>query len=507
MKKNPLFIVIFFLVSFFPVFASVVSGPDEGDTIRARRGKHRNPVVQTSEVAPVSPIIDSSLVNFSKESTQQANMKIDTSHHEDIMVVDQIVAIIGTKMIKLSDVERSLDNMRMSGQAVGPDSRVEALESLMISALYELQADEDSIVVGDAEVEAELEARLRYFIGQIGSREKLEEFYGKTILQIKEEYREMIRSSMIASRMESKITENVKVTPSEVRRFYNALPKDSIPLIPLKFELQYITKKPKISLSEKDIARESLEAIRQRIVKGENFRSLAALYSQDPGSARKGGELGYGSRGEWTSEFESMAFSLPVGELSPVFESQFGFHILEVLDRKGDMVSVRHILIRPEASTMDLVVAQRELDSVAVLLRDGVYTIGEAVKLFSDDAGLQGDGIYLSPMTRKPSYTAEELEPMVYLSVQDLQEGENTNALPFQTAENQDAFRLFYMKKRTSPHRASLTTDYDVIYDMAMEHARNKAMREWMTNKISNTYVRVLDMFKDSKFSYRWKSL
>lgn len=507
MKKNPLFTVIFFLVSFFPVFASVVSGPGEGDTIRGRKGKQRNPVVKVSELAPVSPIIDSSLVNFSKESTQQANMEIDTSHQEDIMVVDQIVAIIGTKMIKLSDVERSLDNMRMSGQVVGPDSRVEALESLMISALYELQADEDSIVVGDAEVEAELEARLRYFIGQIGSREKLEEFYGKTILQIKEEYREMIRSSMIASRMESKITENVKVTPSEVRRFYNSLPKDSIPLIPLKFELQYITKKPKISLSEKDIARETLEAIRQRIVKGENFRSLAALYSQDPGSARKGGELGYGSRGEWTSEFESMAFSLPVGELSPVFESQFGFHILEVLDRKGDMVSVRHILIRPEASTMDLVVAQRELDSVAVLLRDGVYTIGEAVKLFSDDAGLQGDGIYLSPMTRKPSYTAEELEPMVYLSVQDLQEGENTNAIPFQTTENQDAFRLFYVKRRTSPHRASLTTDYDVIYDMAMAQARNKAMREWMTNKISNTYVRVLDMFKDSKFSYRWKSL
>lgn len=507
MRKFPLFTVVFLLASCLSVFASVIHGPGEGDTVRERKGRQRNSIVQSTGNTPVSPIIDSSLVNFSKESARQANVKIDTSHQEDIVIVDQIVAIIGTKMIKLSDVERSLDNMRMSGQAVGPDSRVEALESLMISALYELQADEDSIVIGDAEVEAELEARLRYFIGQIGSREKLEEFYGKTILQIKEEYREMIRSSMIASRMESKITENVKVTPSEVRRFYNALPKDSIPLIPLKFELQYITKKPKISLSEKDIARESLEVIRQRIVKGENFRSLAALYSQDPGSARKGGELGYGSRGEWTSEFESMAFSLPVGELSPVFESQFGFHILEVLDRKGDMVSVRHILIRPEASTMDLVVAQRELDSVAVLLRDGVYTIGEAVKLFSDDAGLQGDGIYLSPMTRKPSYTAEELEPMVYLSVQDLQEGENTNALPFQTTENQDAFRLFYMKRRTSPHRATLTTDYDVIYDMAMEQARNKAMREWMANKISNTYVRVLDMFKDSKFSYRWKSL
>ena len=408
---------------------------------------------------------------------------------------------------KLSDVEHSVESMRLSGMKVTENSRCEALESLMVSNLYELQADEDSVTVSDAEVEQELEARIRYFVNQIGSREKLEEFYGKSIVQIKEEYREMIRANIVAMRMESQITQDVKVTPSEVRRFFNSLPKDSIPLVPLKYELLYITQKPIISLSEKAIARQRITEIRERIEKGEQFRSLAALYSQDPGSARKGGDLGYGSRGDWASEFESMAFGLPIGTLSPVFETQYGFHVLEVLDRKGEMAHVRHILIRPEASDMDLMRAQMELDSVAQLIRDGVYTIKEAVRLFSDDAGLQGDGVYLSPMTRNPSYTSEELEPMVFLSVQDLEEGQLTNALPYMTEDNQPAFRLFYVKKRTPPHRATLTTDYDLIYDMALEKAKAEAMQEWMSNKIGDTYIRLMDRFKDCNFMYRWRSL
>ena len=269
----------------------------------------------------------------------------------------------------------------------------------------------------------------------------------------------------------------------------------------------YITQKPIISLSERELARQRLTEIRERIEKGEQFRSLAALYSQDPGSARRGGDLGYGARGDWASEFESMAFSLPIGELSPVFETQFGFHILEVLDRKGEMAHVRHILIRPEASDLDLMRAQMELDSVAELIRDGVYTMKEAVRLFSDDAGVQGDGVYLSPMTRNPSYTAEELDPMVFLAVQDLDEGQVTNALPYTTDDNQPAFRLFYVKKRTPPHRANLVADYDLVYDMALEKAKMEAMQEWMSNKIGKTYVRLMDRFRDCNFRYKWKSM
>lgn len=472
-------------------------------------GKQEDSKLGEEGIQRVAPIVDSALFNSPKqgENTGSSAYMQEKAQNQEGMVVDEIVAVIGTKMVKLSDVEHSVESMRLSGMPVSDKSACEALESLMISNLYELQADEDSVTVADAEVEQELEARIRYFVNQIGSREKLEEFYGKTIVQIKEEYREMIKANIVAMKMEAKITEDVKVTPSEVKRFFNALPKDSIPLIPLKYELLYITQKPVISLSERELARQRLTEIRDRIEKGEQFRSLAALYSQDPGSARRGGDLGYGARGDWASEFESMAFSLPIGELSPVFETQFGFHILEVLDRKGEMAHVRHILIRPEASDWDLMRAQVELDSVAQLIRDGVYSIKEAVRLFSDDAGVQGDGVYLSPMTRKPSYTSEELDPMVFLAVQDLEEGQNTNALPYQSEDNQPAFRLFYVKKRTPPHRANMTLDYDLIYEMALEKAKTEAMQEWMSNKIGNTYVRIMDRYKDCNFMYKWRSL
>ncbi|MBD5397539.1 hypothetical protein HDR62_05350 [bacterium] len=464
----------------------------------------------------VAPVVDSSLMSLPQGPDRDG--KADTAGGSDMrtakeesgqhpIMIDEVVAVIGTKMVKYSDVERALENVRAGGGTVDEKARCETVESLMVSALYELQAEEDSIVVSDAEVESELDGRIKYFVDQIGSREKLEEFYGKSIMQIKEEYREMIRTGIVSMRMEAKITEDVRVTPSEVRRYFATLPKDSIPLVPLTFELQYITKNPLISLSEKEIAKSRLSEIRARIEKGERFQSLAALYSQDPGSARRGGDVGYGARGDWASEFESMAFSLPIGELSPVFETQFGFHILEVLDRKGELVHVRHILIRPEASDIDLMRAQKELDSVADRVADGVYTMREAVGLFSDDAGLQGDGIYINPMTRKPVYTADELDPMVYLAIQDLEEGQNTRAIPYQTQDNQPAFRMFYVKKRIPPHRADLETDYDKIYEMALNAAKERTMRDWMRNKIENTYVRIMNRFKDCNFMYRWKSM
>lgn len=486
--------------------------PDTLEQVKPHRKARKNPSLPAQGGQGRVPlIVDTTLFEPSDDassSRREGDFRSEVAGGgEETLVIDEIVAVIGTKMVKLSDVEHSVESMRLSGMPVSETSACEALESLMISNLYELQADEDSVTVSDAEVEQELEARIRYFISQIGSRERLEEFYGKTVMQIKEEYREMIRANIVATKMESTITADVKVTPSEVKRFFSALPKDSIPLVPLKYELLYITQKPIISLSERELARQRLTEIRERIEKGEQFRSLAALYSQDPGSARRGGDLGYGARGDWASEFESMAFSLPIGELSPVFETQFGFHILEVLDRKGEMAHVRHILIRPEASDLDLMRAQMELDSVAELIRDGVYTMKEAVRLFSDDAGVQGDGVYLSPMTRNPSYTAEELDPMVFLAVQDLDEGQVTNALPYTTDDNQPAFRLFYVKKRTPPHRANLVADYDLVYDMALEKAKMEAMQEWMSNKIGKTYVRLMDRFRDCNFRYKWKSM
>ncbi|MDE5703658.1 MAG: peptidylprolyl isomerase, partial [Bacteroidales bacterium] len=214
------------------------------------------------------------------------------------LMIDQVVAVIGTKMVKLSDVEKTVESIRMGGTLVNDEVRCQALETMLISNLYALQADEDSITIGENQIEGELEARLAYFTEQIGSREKLEEFYGKSIVQIKEEYRDMVKNAIIARTMENKITEDVRVTPTEVKRFYQMLPKDSIPLVSMQYELSMIVKKPKVSAMEKQMAKERVEALRVRIEKGESFASLAALYSEDPGSRRKGGDLGFGTRGE-----------------------------------------------------------------------------------------------------------------------------------------------------------------------------------------------------------------
>lgn len=421
------------------------------------------------------------------------------------LVIDQIVAVVGTKMVKLSDVEKTVESIRMGGTLVNDEVRCNALETMLISNLYALQADEDSIAIGENQIEGELEARLAYFIEQIGSREKLEEFYGKTIVQIKEEYREMVKSALIARTMENKITEDIRVTPTEVKRFYNLLPKDSIPLVSMQYELSLIVKKPKVSAEEKQIAKARVEALRERIEKGESFASMAALYSEDPGSRRRGGDLGFGARGEWASEFESFAFSLPENELSPVFETQFGFHILEVLEKKGELVRVRHILIQPKPSVEDQVRARAELDSVARLVKNGDLTFEEAVKLFSDEAGRQGDGVYLSPFTGKPSYSSEEIEPMIFMSVERLAEGEVSLAVPYQDESGNEAYRIFYVRRKIPAHRANLEDDYDRIYEMAMDKAKRDKMDSWLKEKIANTYVRLIGRYAKCNFRYNWQ--
>ncbi|MDR1739747.1 MAG: peptidylprolyl isomerase [Bacteroidales bacterium] len=417
-------------------------------------------------------------------------------------VVDQVVAVIGNKMVKLSEVERLMQEMRMSsGLRI---THCEALENMMISTLYTLQAEEDSIFVTDARVEEELDKRIRYFVDQFGSREKLEQFYGKSIIQIKEEYREPIKQSIVSSLMEGNITKDVKVTPSEIKRYYNSLPKDSVPLIPLEYELSVIVKKTIIGQEEKEAARASLSELRARIAKGDNFTAIAGLYSEDPGSRRKGGELGYTQRGEWTPEFEAMANSLQIGELSPVFETPFGFHLLEVLDKKGELTNARHILIRPKVSTQNLITAERELSAVKDEITTGKYTFDEAVKIFSDEAGRQGDGVYISPLTLKPRYNADEIEPQVLMAVEKLREGEVSMVQGFEDEDGKMAFRIFYVRHRVAPHKATLEGDYNKIYEMAIARARRNKMDSWMKEKISDTYIRLIGTFADCKFKYRW---
>ena len=432
---------------------------------------------------------------------------------QDKIVIDQVVAVIGNKMIKHSDVEAQLNAMRGEGELVNADSYCQVLEQLMVSKLYEHQAELDSIEIPDAAVEAELDRRIRHYSVQFGSREKLEEFYGKSVLAIKEEFRDMVRSQLVSKQMSDKIMEDVKVTPSEVRKFYEQINPDSIPLIPTEYEIYQIVKKPVISDVQKELTRAQLTEYRNRILKGERFATLARMYSADPGSSQKGGETGFFGRGEMFSEFESTAFSLKEGEISPVIETSAGFHILQLIERRGGNVNVRHLLLRPAVDVEELMRAQTFLDSVAKLIRDSVHTFQEAAMLFSDDPSGKAGGLYTSPMSGNARMTAEEMDQSIFFVIDRFEVGDISNASIFDTQESEQipqrrgsekAARIVMLSNRIPPHTANMNSDYDKIHNMAFFQAQQRTMSDWLDKKLESLYVRLNEKTKECTFIYPW---
>jgi peptidyl-prolyl cis-trans isomerase SurA len=419
-------------------------------------------------------------------------------------VLDQVVAIVGGKIVKLSDIENQFQQAKLQGVLLGEKDKCQILENLMVSKLLINQAELDSIVVDDQQIESEMDRRLRYYIAQFGSRDKFEEFYKKSILEFKNEFREIIRGQKMEQEMEGKITGSVTVTPSDVKKYFNSQDPDSIPLVPAEYEIGQIVRQPKIGQDEKEKVRQKLTELRDRILKGENFASLAVLYSEDPGSAKKGGELGSHGRGEFYPEFEAMSFSLQKDEISPIVETKAGFHILQLIDRKGDYVNVRHILIMPKVSVYDLANAKNFLDSVYTLIKEKKITIEEAAAKFSDDPSGKNGGMMINSASGNSRFSAEELDPSVYFVADKLQQGEVSQAVPMKDEEGKQAYRLLYLKLRTSPHKANLKDDYDKIQNATYEKAKQDALNKWIGEKIKTTYVKIFDEYKKCSFQQNW---
>ena len=431
-----------------------------------------------------------------------------TAYTQNKIIIDQTVAVVGNKIVKHSDVEAQLNTMRMEGEHVDASAYCMVLEDLMISKLFEHQAELDSIEIPESNVEAELDRRIRHFTGLLGSREQLESFYGKSVTAIKEEFRDMIKSQMISIKMRQNITEDIKVTPSEVRRFYEQLNPDSIPLVPTEFEIYQIIRKPEISKQQKDEVKNRLNEFRNRILRGENFATLARMFSECP-SSRNGGELGFFERGDMRLEFESAAFVLKDGEISPIVETRDGFHILQLIERRGGTVNVRHILLKPEPDLEDLDRAQKFLDSVARLIRDSVHTFQEAARLFSDDPSGRAGGLYTGPFSGNARVTAEEMDQSIFFVVDQFEIGQISNALHFETSDptssvRDRAVRILMLNDRIAPHRANLDQDYDKIQNMALFEAQQTRMDEWLYQRLKTQYVRLSDRAKQCTFQYQW---
>lgn len=428
------------------------------------------------------------------------------SKAQESQVIDRVVAVVGQNIILQSDIEAKYMQYRLQGGIKGSASsiRCEILEDLMFEKLMLNQAEMDSITVTDEQVEAEVEQLVRYFVSQLGSQENLEKYYKKTMPEIKDELRRMRRDQMLVEQVQQTILANVEVTPAEVKKCYYNIPKDSIPMVNSKYEIAHLVKKPPITLDEKLAVKDRLYKMRKRILDGERFSTLALLYSEDPGSAKKGGELGFHGRGEFAPEFEAAAFNLRDGEISEVVETEFGFHIIQMIERRGDFINVRHILLTVKVSLEALQVAYDQLDSIANLIHKDSLTFDEAVRKFSDEKDKMSGGILVNPNSGSTLFDAAELDQQVSVTINKMKVGEISAPVPMKTADNKDAYRILYLKKKTAPHKANLKDDYTLICDWAMQKKREEIINKWIANNSQKAYIKVIDDFRDCDFMFDW---
>jgi peptidyl-prolyl cis-trans isomerase SurA len=421
-------------------------------------------------------------------------------------VVDRIIAVVGQNMVLESEVEAQYLQAKIQGTIEGSARSVKCqiLENMLLENLLLNQAELDSVQVSDSEVEQSLDQRLRYFISQFGSQEKLEEYYGKSIIEIKEEFRDLVKNNMLVQQVQNNITKNVFVTPSDVKEFYRNIPMDSIPLISAQVEMRQIIKIPPVSIQQKVMIKEKLRDLRRRVVEGENFATLAILYSDDPGSAAKGGEIGFFGRGELYPEYEAIAFKLKEGEISEIIETKAGFHIVQLIERKGDYINTRHILLQTKPSPIDLENARNKLDSILVQIRNGEITFEDAAIKYSDDPGKFGGGYIINPYTGTTWFEMDQLEPQVSFVINKLEVGQISSPVPTQTEDGKEAFRLVKLQSRTEPHRANLTDDYSYLQELTLKQKKQQKLLEWVNKNVDNAYIMVIDDYKNCGFNYNW---
>ncbi len=419
-------------------------------------------------------------------------------------VVDRVDAIVGNEIILTSDIETQYQQYLAQGYTNRGEIRCQIIEDLLYQKLLLNQAKIDSLEVSELEIEGELEKRIRYFVAQVGSKEKLEEFYGKSIIEIKAEFQDLINEQLLSQRMQSAITADVQLTPAEVKIYFNNLPKDSLPIIEAEVELAQIVIKPSISEKEKDRIKQKLSKIKERIENGEDFKVLATLYSDDPGSANNGGELGFVERGDLVPAFEVAAYKLKGDEISSIIESKYGYHIIQLIERRGEQINVRHILLKPKVTSTQLMAAKSEIEGVAKQITDGKITFNQAALDYSDDESKNNEGLFINPNSGSSMFLMKDLDPALYFVIEKMEENEISTPIIMQTQDGQKAYRIVKLRKRTNAHTANLLEDYDKIRNVALSEKKEEKVNEWLKDKIAKTYIKLGENLEDCNFEHKW---
>ena len=437
-------------------------------------------------------------------------------------VVDEVIWVVGDEAILKSDVEVTRIQAAMEGVRWSGDPDCAIPEQLAVQKLFLHQAAIDSIEVKESEISAATERRLDYMIQQIGSREKLEEYRKQSMSQMRQSMHDDLRDQLLIQRMKEHLVKDMTVTPAEVRRYFKNMPTDSIPYVPTEVEVQIVALTPRVSIEEVNRVKDELRDYTDRINKGEtSFSTLARLYSEDPGSRRQGGEMDYVGRGILDPAFAAVAFNLTdPTKVSKIVESEFGFHIIQLIDKRGDKIKVRHILRKPVVSDSAINICISRLDTIADAIRANVvpemirsqlvtvpdhFSFEDAVSVFSDDKDTRNNrGLMAnrSEAGQTSRFQLQDLPAEVAKVVDTLKVEQISSAFPMINDQGKTVCVIAKLKSRTEGHKATITEDFQVMKELVMEKRREKMLHDWVVDKIKNTYVRLADEYKDCKFEY-----
>lgn len=422
---------------------------------------------------------------------------------------DKILAVVGRNRIVLqSELEQNIQQLQQQNPVSFTDSmKCQMLQQIIMNKMLVEQAERDSLLVSDEEVEGNLDNKIRYYIRQFGSKEKMEQVAGKTVYQLKDEQKDIVREQMMAEKMQSKLLEHVKITPGEVQAFYNKIPKDSLPFFPATIEVGQIVIDPPTSQELDKYAYDQLADIRKQVVTdGKSFETMAGLYSQDPGSRDNGGMYtGVTRDGGFAKEFVTAAFRLQNGEVSPIVKTKFGYHIIQMVQRKGEQVDIRHILIMPQHTNADYAIAMQRLDSVRAQIVAGKLTFSEAVGKYStDDMSKMTGGMITDNRTNATQLEVDQLDPALALGIDSLKPGSVSQPQMFRNQQGEQSCRVVYLKSRTEPHKANLRDDYNRIQSVALAQKQNEKLEGWIEAKLPTYYLKIDSDYASCPVLQKW---
>lgn len=425
-------------------------------------------------------------------------------------LMDKVVAKVGDEYVLLSEVEEQFSAAKEQRQNLPENYKCMVTDQILVNKLLVNQAKIDSLYPKEEEIETQLNSRFERILEYMnGNVDQFVAYYGQSPEAMKEQMRDDMKDQLMSEKMRTKVLSDVTITPSEVRAFFNAIPKDSLPYFNQEVEIAEIILKPKPNDVQKRLAKEKLEGIRDQIVNGKvPFEDLAKKFSEDPGSGREGGDLGWAKRGKFVPEFEATAYKLDAGQLSEVFESEFGFHILQLIERRGNTIHTRHILVKPQITDEDVALAKNTLDSVRLEILKDSLSFSKAVKNFGDKStqSFHADGRMTNPASGNNTFETRDLDPDTYFVIDTMKVNGICKAVEITLPTGEKYYRIVKLLLKTSPHKANLLTDYNKISSATLEQKKSGALVKWIENKAATTFIQIDPMYRECLNLEKWKN-